>query len=355
MTKLKSSYERHNELTRQLEKATDMSREQYIAVNHELSQLFDQYDCYKRYLKVSKEIQEVQELLKEESDKEIVDMANEDMTRLLEEEKRIAEEAHQISLPSNLEDKKNCTIEVRAGAGGAEACLFTEDILNMYKSYCGLKDWKWSLLSCNMANGGGVKEAIVRITGEGSYGILCTESGVHRVQRVPETESQGRIHTSTMTVAVLPEVENVELLIRPEDLRIDTYRSSGKGGQHVNKTESAVRITHLPTGIVVANQDERNQHMNKAKAMQILAIRLQNRQDSMMSEEVDSERKAQIGTGERCEKNRTYNYPNSRITDHRVGLTLYGMDKMMRGELLDEFAGALKKWRIQQELERLEE
>ena len=293
--------------------------------------------------------------MKEESDKEIVDMANEDMTRLLEEEKRIAEEAHQISLPSNLEDKKNCTIEVRAGAGGAEACLFTEDILNMYKSYCGLKDWKWSLLSCNMANGGGVKEAIVRITGEGSYGILRTESGVHRVQRVPETESQGRIHTSTMTVAVLPEVENVELLIRPEDLRIDTYRSSGKGGQHVNKTESAVRITHLPTGIVVANQDERNQHMNKAKAMQILAIRLQNRQDSMMSEEVDSERKAQIGTGERCEKNRTYNYPNSRITDHRVGLTLYGMDKMMRGELLDEFAGALKKWRIQQELERLEE
>ncbi|OAO15699.1 peptide chain release factor 1 [Blastocystis sp. ATCC 50177/Nand II] len=352
LKQMKSSYARHEELSQRLEKSTDLPREEYIKMNHELSALYDKYDCYKKYMRVTKEIQEAKEMIAEESDKEMIKLAEEDLSRLLKEEESIIEEANHISLPSNLEDKKNCTLEVRAGAGGAEASLFTEDIFNMYKNYCALKDWKWSILSLNTSSGGGIKEAIVKITGEGSYGTLRTESGVHRVQRVPETESQGRIHTSTMTVAVFPEVENVDLLIRPEDLRIDVYRSSGKGGQHVNKTESAVRITHIPTGIVVANQDERSQHMNKAKAMQILAIRLQNRQDAMMNEEALTDR--QIGSGERCEKNRTYNYPNSRITDHRIGLTLYGMDKMMNGELLDEFAGALKRWRIQKEFEALE-
>ena len=353
LKQLKDSYLRHKELSELLEKSTDLPRDQYISISHELSELYDKFDCYKQYLKVSRDIADAKELLRDEKDKEMKEMLHDELSRLQQEEIRIFEEANRISLPSNKEDKKNCTIEVRAGAGGAEACLFTEDIMNMYKNYCSLKGWKWTLLSSNIPTGGGVKEAIVKITGEGSFGVLRTESGVHRVQRVPETESQGRIHTSTMTVAVLPEVENVEALIRPEDLRIDVYRSSGKGGQHVNKTESAVRITHIPTGIVVANQDERNQHMNKAKAMQVLAIRLQNRQDSLFNDELDSERRSQIGTGERSEKNRTYNYPNSRITDHRIGLTLYGMDKMMSGELLDEFTSALKQWRIEKEFEEL--
>lgn len=245
-----------------------------------------------------------------------------------------------LLLPRDENDDKNVIVEIRGGAGGEEAALFAGSLYRMYSMYADIKHWKTEVLNANETELGGMKEISFLITGDGAYSRLKFESGVHRVQRVPETETQGRIHTSTVTVAVLPEAEEVELDINPKDLQIDTYRSSGAGGQHVNKTESAIRITHLPTGLVVECQDERSQYKNKDKAMKILASRLLDKKRSEQEDEIARQRRGMVGTGDRSERIRTYNFPQSRVTDHRIGLTLYKLEAFLNGDL-DEMIDSL--------------
>jgi peptide chain release factor 1 len=246
-----------------------------------------------------------------------------------------------LLLPRDPNDEKNVLLEVRAGTGGEEAALFAADIFRMYLRFAERKGWQSEIMSCHETDSGGFKEVIVLISGQGAYSQLKFESGVHRVQRVPTTESQGRIHTSAVTVAVLPEAEEVELDINPEDLRIDVFRASGPGGQHVNKTESAVRITHIPTGLVVSCQDEKSQFKNKAKAMKVLSARLMDKLESERHAEEAAARKSQVGSGDRSERIRTYNFPQGRVTDHRINLTLYKLPQIMEGEGLDELIEAL--------------
>ncbi len=245
-----------------------------------------------------------------------------------------------LLLPRDAADDKSVILEVRAGTGGDEAALFAGDLLRMYQRYADLRGWKFQLLEDSPGEAGGYKEAIAQISGKGVYARLKFESGVHRVQRVPETEAQGRIHTSAATVAVLPEVEEIDVDIRPEDIRIDTMRSSGAGGQHVNTTDSAVRITHIPTGIVVT-ASQKSQHQNRATAMKVLQARLYETQREARDSERSEARKAQVGTGDRSERIRTYNFPQGRVTDHRINLTLYKLDRVIAGEALDEFIEAL--------------
>ena len=253
---------------------------------------------------------------------------------------QIEEELKILLLPKDPNDDKNVMVEIRGGAGGDEAALFASDLFRMYSMYADSKHWKTEVLNLNEIGIGGIKEVTFMIEGEGAYSRLKFESGVHRVQRVPETESSGRIHTSTVTVAVLPEVDDVEVEINPDDLQIDTYRSSGAGGQHVNKTESAIRITHIPTGIVVACQDERSQHKNREAAMKMLRSRLYDKMEQERNASIAADRKSQVGTGDRSERIRTYNFPQGRMTDHRIGLTLYKLEQIMNGDL-DEIIDAL--------------
>jgi len=257
------------------------------------------------------------------------------------EQKEIVETQLKILLlPKDPNDEKNVIMEIRAGAGGEEAALFAAELFRMYSRYAERKNWKVEVMSTSESDLDGFKEVIFMISGKGAYSRLKYESGVHRVQRVPVTESGGRIHTSTATVAVLPEVEDVEVEIREEDLEIDTFRAGGAGGQHVNKTESAVRIVHKPTGIVVTCQDERSQHANRDRAMKILRARLYDYYQSIQQKEIESQRRSQVGTGDRSERIRTYNFPQGRVTDHRIGLTLYKLEQILDGEL-DEIIDAL--------------
>jgi len=256
----------------------------------------------------------------------------------------IESEIYRALIPKDVIDERSAILEVRAGAGGSEAQLFTEDLFNMYQKYAELKNWQFEILDLAKTGVGGYREASASITGEGVFGRLKFEAGVHRVQRVPQTEAQGRVHTSTATVAILPEPEEVDIKIHPKDLRIDVYRASGAGGQHVQKTESAVRITHIPTGVVVAIQDERSQHQNKLKAMKILRARLYEAERIKHAELRDADRKAQVGTGERNERIRTYNYQQSRITEHRCNQNFFGIEAMMSGGLLDNIIDDLTAW-----------
>ena len=253
---------------------------------------------------------------------------------------RISEEIKILLLPRDPNDDKNVIIEIRGGAGGEEAALFAATLMRMYSMYAESKGWKTEIINENATELGGYKEVSFMIEGDGAYSRLKFESGVHRVQRVPDTESQGRIHTSTVTVAVLPEVDDVEIEINMADLQIDTYRASGAGGQHVNKTESAIRITHLPTGLVVECQDERSQHKNKDKAMKVLRSRLYEQAQKEQTDKIASERKSQVGTGDRSERIRTYNYPQGRVSEHRIGLTIYHLEQTLNGDL-DEIIDAL--------------
>jgi len=268
------------------------------------------------------------------SDGDLRNLASEEKQRARKEQERLEQELRVLLLPRDPNDDSNIFLEIRAGTGGQEASLFAADLLRMYSRYAEHHHWRLDLLNHSSSDLGGYKEVIARIEGEGAYSRLKFESGTHRVQRVPETESQGRIHTSACTVAILPEQEDVEAVdIQPADLRIDTFRASGAGGQHVNTTDSAIRITHLPSGIVVECQDERSQHKNKARALALLHARLLEREQSKQAEEQAESRKLQVGSGDRSQRIRTYNFPQGRVTDHRIGLTLYKLDEVLSGDL----------------------
>lgn len=295
--------------------------------------------CYHRYLTTIEERETARELAREE-DPETREWAMSEMERLRTESEALEQQLARLLTPSDPNDDKNVIVEIRGGAGGEEAALFAATLYRMYMRFAERYGWKTELLSSNPTDIGGYKEIIFMIEGRGAYSRLKYESGVHRVQRVPQTEAQGRIHTSTVTVAVLPEAEETDLVIANEDLRIDTMRASGAGGQHVNKTESAVRMTHLPTGIVVYCQDEKSQLKNREKAMRVLRARLSDLYASEAHDAEQAERRSQVGTGDRSERIRTYNFPQGRITDHRVGLTLYRIEAVLDGDL-DEVIDAL--------------
>ncbi len=295
---------------------------------------------YREYKTVAKELAETRSMLEENLDNEMTSLVKEEIAKLEDRRERLLQELKLALLPKDPADEKNVIMEIRAGAGGEEAALFAGDLFRMYSRYALAKGWQVETLSTNETGIGGFKEIIFEVKGKGAFSRLKYERGVHRVQRVPITEAGGRIHTSTATVAVLPEAEEVEVKINPEELKIDTFGSSGPGGQHMQKTSSAVRITHLPTGIVVTCQDDRSQHRNKQKALAVLRARLLDRERSRQLKEVEEERRSQVGTGERSEKIRTYNFPQSRVTDHRIGLTLYNLKGILEGEL-DELIDAL--------------
>lgn len=290
---------------------------------------------YKEYKSLIKEIDENSKLLPKEKDEEFKKLINEELKTLKEKKSNLEIELKEIIFPKDPYDKKNCIVEVRAGAGGDEAALFACDLFRMYSRFAEYNGWKTEAMSSSPTGIGGFKEIIFSITGIGVYGKLKYESGVHRVQRVPITESSGRIHTSTVTVAILPEAEEVELEISQNDLKIDRFRSTGPGGQSVNTTDSAIRITHIPTGMVVTCQDEKSQHKNKAKALKILRARLLDMAERKKHEELALRRKNQVGTGDRSERIRTYNFPQNRITDHRIGLNLHNLEEVLEGNLND--------------------
>lgn len=335
LKKLEEVEKRFEELT---EKLADLelvsNREKYAKIAREHAELSEIVETYRAYKRTLEEIEGNKELL-EEQDEELVKLAKEELKELTAKAEDLEKKLMLLLLPKDPNDEKNILLEIRAGTGGEEAALFAADLFRMYSRYAERKGWEVEILDVNPTGLGGFKEIIALIKGKGAYSRLKYESGVHRVQRIPETESQGRIHTSAVTVAVLPEAEEVDIEIRPEDLRIETMRASGHGGQHVNKTESAVRITHIPTGIVVSCQNERSQHQNRARAMQILRARLYERKLREQEEKIQAERRSQVGTGDRSERIRTYNFPQNRVTDHRIGLTLYRLEQVMEGEIDD--------------------
>lgn len=307
-------------------------QEQYRKMAKAHADLEEIVELWRKYRSVSKELGENRQLLKDD-DPDIRNLAHDEVAFLEGELPRIEHLLKVALLPVDPLDEKNTILEIRAGTGGEEAALFAADLFRMYARYAELRGWKTEILSESIAESGGYKEVVCLISGKKVYSRLKFEAGTHRVQRVPVTETQGRIHTSAATVAVMPEAEEVDIDIRPEDLRIDIFRASGAGGQHVNKTESAVRITHLPTGTVVTCQDERSQHKNKARAMKVLASRILAQEREKQNMEQSADRRAQVGSGDRSERIRTYNFPQGRCTDHRINLTLYSLDKIMEGEL----------------------
>ena len=305
----------------------------YAAVMKELAEITPIVDKYTEYKTAMQTESDARAMLSENPDDELRELLNEELKTAAADMERIGEELKVLLLPKDPNDDRNVIVEIRAGAGGEEAALFVSTLFRMYSMYAEKRGFKTELINANETELGGYREISFMISGSGAYSRLKFESGVHRVQRVPDTESQGRIHTSTVTVAVLPEAEEVELEINPADLKIDTFRSSGAGGQHINKTSSAIRITHLPTGMVVECQDERSQFKNRDKAMKVLKSRLLNEKREAQSSAIAAERKAQVGTGDRNERIRTYNFPQSRVTDHRIGLTLYKIDQIINGGL----------------------
>ena len=332
---------RHQELQDLMASAEPPSPEEFARLSKEFSDLTPVVEAIGELCRAKDETADLATLIAEpETDAEMKEMAEEEFAQLKEKVPELEEKLQVMLLPKDLADNKNAILEIRAGTGGDEAGLFAANLFRMYQRYAENRKWKFELLSLNETGIGGYKEAIASISGPGVFARLKFESGVHRVQRVPDTESSGRIHTSAATVAVMPEAEEVDIKVEEKDLRIDVFRASGPGGQSVNTTDSAVRITHLPSGIVVSQQDEKSQHKNKAKAMKVLRARLYEAERQKAAAERAETRKSQIGSGDRSERIRTYNYPERRVTDHRIGLTLHKLDRMMGGDL-DEVIDAL--------------
>ena len=339
--KLSNVVNRYDEINA-LISSPDRSPEDMVRMNKELSELTPVVEAIKNYTRVEQNFKDAKAMMDDSSlDKEMRDMAEAEYYDLKDKLPAMEREIKILLLPKNEEDEKNAILEVRAGTGGDEAALFAAVLFEMYQRYSQKQGWKFEVLDADENGLGGYKEASAKITGKDVFSKLKFESGAHRVQRVPVTESQGRVHTSAATVAVLPEIEEVDMYINPADLKIDVYRASGAGGQHVNRTESAVRITHIPTGIVVQCQDDRSQFKNKEKAMNHLRAKLYDSQKSAIDAEYSERRKLQVGSGDRSERIRTYNYPQGRVTDHRINLTLYKLDEVVSGDALDEIIDAL--------------
>lgn len=341
LEKLAAVEARYNELS-QLMASPEVTSNPDLLMKYgqEQSNLEPVVTAYHRYRQVLAHLEEAEEILDESLDDEMRAMAREEVDQLREEQEALESELEFMLLPKDPNDEKNVIVEIRAGAGGDEAGLFAADLFRIYTRYAESQGWKSSILSRNESGIGGYKEIIFQVVGKGAYSKLKYESGVHRVQRIPQTESGGRIHTSTATVAVLPEMDEVEIEIDPNEVRIDIFRSSGPGGQSVNTTDSAVRLTHLPTGLVVSCQDEKSQLQNKTKAFNILRARLYDLEQQRLEAEHGAARRSQVGTGERSEKIRTYNFPQTRVTDHRIGYTSHRLENILSGEI-DEFIEAL--------------
>ncbi|KRN25110.1 peptide chain release factor 1 [Lacticaseibacillus camelliae] len=331
-------YEELEELLSDPEVINDTKR--YLELSKEEGGMRDVVAAYKKYKQVKQDISESEEVLRESKDDDLTELAKEDLNNLNPQLDQLETEIKKLMLPKDPNDDKNIIMEIRGAAGGDEASLFAGDLLSMYMKYAERQGWTTEIIDENPTEVGGYKEVSVLIQGQSVYSKLKYENGAHRVQRVPVTESAGRVHTSTATVGVMPEYDEVDLEIDPKDIRTDVYRSSGAGGQHINKTSSAVRMTHLPTGIVVTMQDQRSQQQNRVKAMQILRSRVYDYYESQNESEYAAKRKTAIGSGDRSERIRTYNYPQNRVTDHRIGLTLNKLDRIMNGEL-DEIIDAL--------------
>ena len=332
---------------------SNLDPKEYATLSKELSDVTQVTDLSSSINSKKNELEDLYILLKDkESDDDLQDMAREESKMLENELNSLNKKLELAILPKDKDDQRNVILEVRAGTGGDEAGIFAANLFNMYQKFSMNNNWKFEILSVSDTGVGGYKEAHANIVGGGAFGKLKFESGVHRVQRVPVTETNGRVHTSAATVAVLPEAEDVEINLNEKDLRIDVYRSSGPGGQSVNTTDSAVRITHIPSGIVVSQQDEKSQHKNKAKAMKILLARLYDQERQIQNSKIASTRKNQVGTGDRSERIRTYNYPQGRVTDHRINLTLHKIEKIIEGEGLDEIIDNLI---LKDRMEKLEE
>ena len=340
--KVKNIVEKHNDLEKELSSGK-MNSNLFAEKSREYSSLGNIIKTAKQYLNFDNEKKDLEQILGDKkSDPEIIALAKKDLIEIESKKEKMENELKIFLLPKDKDDSKNAIVEIRAGTGGLEASLFCSDLFRMYERVCSKKKWKLELINISKSDAGGFKEVIFSVNGNDIYSYLKYESGVHRVQRIPTTETQGRVHTSAATVAVLPEVEDVDIEIKESDLRIDVFRAGGPGGQSVNTTDSAVRITHLPTGVVVSQQDEKSQHKNKAKALKILRSRVYESEKRRKDQERSSNRRSQIGTGDRSERIRTYNFPQGRVTDHRINLTLHKLDEFLSGEIHEEMNQELR-------------
>ncbi len=349
---IKNRWEEIAEQMNDPEVMSDVKR--FVKLNKDYRELEPIVNAYKEYKNIIGNIENAKEVLDTESDPEFREMAKEELEELIPQKEKLEEDIRLLLIPKDPQDSKNAVVEIRAGTGGDEASIFAGDLFRMYQKYCESKKWKVDVVSLSEGTSGGFKEIVFNVTGDGAYGILKFESGVHRVQRVPKTETQGRIHTSAASVVVLPEADEFDVELHDKDIRKDTYCSSGPGGQSVNTTYSAIRLTHIPTGIVVTCQDEKSQLKNLAKAMKVLRTRLFEREYSKYLEEISSKRKTMVSTGDRSAKIRTYNWPQGRVTDHRINLTMYNLNAIIDGdiqEIIDKLQMAENAERLKEEFE----
>jgi peptide chain release factor 1 len=352
LDKLAGIKRRYEEIGEQMtDPATMSDMKKFVQLSKDYKELEPIAKAHEVYKNILENIDSSREIIKNESDEEFKEMAREELTELLDQKEKLEEEIKTLLIPKDPQDSKNSILEIRAGTGGDEASIFAGDLLRMYQKYCDAKGWKFDIVDMTEGTVGGYKEVIVNVSGKDVYGTLKYESGVHRVQRVPQTETQGRVHTSAATVAVLPEAEEFDIDLNPADIRKDTYCSSGPGGQSVNTTYSAIRLTHAPTGIVVTCQDEKSQLKNLDKAMKVLRSRIYELEYAKYMEEISSKRKTMVSTGDRSAKIRTYNYPQGRVTDHRINLTLYNLTSIINGDIQE----IIDKLQVAENYERLKE